>query len=260
MFDTHAHLEMLDTAVEDVLTRARDAGISRIAAIGSTPDSNRFVTSLTDPALVKVVGLDRDQAQTSQTEQAVDALVSELENLARNNPVSAIGETGLDFHYKTETADQQISLFRAQLGLARKLQLPVIVHSREAEADTLACLSDHAGSWKGPSERIGVIHCFTGSMDMALKAAHLGYMISFSGILTFKKAQEIRDVAAAIPEDMLLVETDAPYLAPEPMRGKRNDPSYLPYTVACLAEVRGRTKDDMARITEANACRLFGVS
>jgi TatD DNase family protein len=259
MFDTHAHLEMLDSPVEDVIARARDAGVTRIAAIGSTPESNRFVTGLSDPALIKAVGLDRDQATPDQTEDSLKALISDLSDLIKAVPVSAIGETGLDFHYKTATADQQVALFKAQLGLARELQLPIIVHSREAEADTLACLSEHASAWTGPADRIGVIHCFTGSMDLALKVTHLGYMISFSGILTFKKADEIRDVAAAVPDNQILVETDSPFLAPEPLRGKRNEPSFLPHTVACLAEVRGSTTEDIARITEGNAKKLFGI-
>ena len=188
--------------------------------------------------------------------------MTSLREVCEANPgrIVAIGETGLDFHYRKETAPAQIDLLEAQLALAREVQLPVIIHSREAQAETIACLKEHASLWKGAPKRLGVIHCFTGDRDFAEQAIEMGYMISFSGILTFKNAKQIRDAAESLPEDMILLETDAPFLAPEPLRGNKNEPAYMKHTLECLAKTRDRPVEDLARITEENACRLFGIS
>lgn len=259
MFDTHAHLEMLNDSVDTVLSRAGAAGVTQVLAVGSSSKANAFVKARKDPAVYKAIGFDRDEAVKGQTKTDIEAMISELRVNTSETGIHAIGETGLDFHYSLDTAEEQMELFNAQLDLARELELPIIVHSRDAEPDTLASLSRHTSAWQGAPNRIGVIHCFTGSMDFALKAIHLGFMISFSGILTFKNAADLRDVAAAVPEDMILVETDSPYLAPEPHRGRKNEPALLPHTISCLAKIRGTTEEDMMRITTTNACRLLGI-
>jgi len=173
--------------------------------------------------------------------------------------VRAIGETGLDFHYSPDTADAQQALMRAQLSLAAELALPVVVHSRDAEAHTLEILGEHARRWSGPSDRIGVLHCFTGSEPFAKALVELGYHVSFSGIVTFKNAGDLRDVARGIPDDRLLIETDTPYLAPVPYRGKRNEPAYLVHVAEMLAELRGCPVEELAALTTANASALFGL-
>jgi len=260
MFDTHAHLTMLQDDLSEVVARAAEKGVSRIVNVGMTAEANsKAIDSAAQfPGIVFAsIGYDRDQAAGP-----LEAMANDLEHVAseHRDSIVAIGETGLDFHYHPETPDQQIELFSRQLDIAGRLQLPVIVHSRDAEQDTLHCLSRHAAEWKGVPDSIGIVHCFTGSLDFALKAIHLGYMISFSGIVTFKNVSALRETAAAVPEDMLLVETDSPYLAPEPQRGRKNEPSLLPHVVSCLAEIRGTRPEEMAKITEGNACRLFGVS
>lgn len=265
MFDTHAHLEMLEDNTATVLRRAQDAGVMRILSIGSTAEANSAVVKASSThagVIFGAIGFDRDQARLDQTEHELDSMMGALRESATANTgkVVALGETGLDFHYHKETASAQIDLLAAQLTLARELRLPVIIHSREAEAETRSCLAQHTSLWKGDPKRVGVIHCFTGSRDLAEQAIEMGYMISFSGILTFRNAQEIRDTAKSLPADMILVETDAPFLAPEPLRGKKNEPAFLKHTLECLAAVRGTSFDEMARTTEQNACRLFAVS
>ena len=171
--------------------------------------------------------------------------------------VVAVGEIGLDFHYAPETAEAQVALFRGQLAQARELGLPVIVHSREADAETLSELRAHAAAWTGAPERIGVLHCFTGGRAFAEALLNLGFHISFSGIVTFRNADVLREVAAAVPAERLLMETDSPYLAPVPMRGQANEPAFLVHVAETLASVRGCPVDEIARVTTANAQRLF---
>jgi TatD DNase family protein len=260
MFDTHAHLEMIDSKVSDIIERAKAASVTRILTAGTTESANSFVLEQSqqfEGIVYGAVAYDRDQ-----TNNDLPQMVASIDKILSSAPagIVAVGETGLDFHYLRETADAQTALFEAQLDLAAKHTLPVIVHSREAENETIACLKSHAAKWSGEPDRIGVIHCFTASQAFAKEALALGFMISFSGILTFKKARELREIAKSLPMERLLVETDAPYLAPEPLRGKKNEPAYLPHTVACLAELRGMSTGEMASVTEANACRLFGIA
>jgi TatD DNase family protein len=153
----------------------------------------------------------------------------------------------LDYHYSADTAAAQKALFSSMLDGARHHGLPVVVHSREAEADTLALLENHRSAWRGDPDRLGVLHCFTGDLPFAQALLALGMMISFSGIVTFKNAAALRDVAAAVPDDRLLIETDSPYLAPVPYRGKRNEPAYVCFIASALAELRGCEAEKIAR-------------
>ena len=267
-FDSHAHFDSIDE-VSGVLERALAADVTHIMAVGGSPGADEIVLTAVDrfPAAVRAaIGWGRDEAgELGSVPNGIAAAASGLdralsEDAARKRAVGAIGEIGLDFHYERETAGEQIELFRAQLEVARKHGLPAIVHSREAEAETLAELRIHAAACADAVRGPGVLHCFTGSRLFAEELLSMGYCLSFSGIVTFRNASDLRDVAAIVPDDRLLIETDAPYLAPVPFRGKRNEPAYLPHIAATVAEVRGCTQQHIAGITAVNARRLFGLS
>jgi TatD DNase family protein len=260
-FDSHAHFTST-AAAADTLERARRAGVARILAVGGCDEANAIAQDLARrfPACVRAaVGYDRDQAPAfAQTDPT--ALAQRLRAaLPASDTAVAIGEIGLDFHYQADTAEAQIHLFRAQLALARERACPVAVHSREAAADTLRELERHARAWRGAPDRMGVLHCFCGDDAMAQALLALGFCLSFSGILTFPHSDALRSVARRVPADRLLIETDAPYLTPAPLRGRRNEPAYLPHTAAVLAQVRGVTLPHLAQTTMRNACRLFGL-
>jgi TatD DNase family protein len=172
--------------------------------------------------------------------------------------VAAIGEIGLDYHYSPDTAPLQRALFERQLDLAVELGLPVIVHGREADRELAACLIRHREQWKGEPDRIGVIHCFTGDGALARVVTDLGFCLGFSGIVTFRNADALRAVAAEASAASLLIETDTPFLAPVPQRGKRNEPAFIRHVAETLALVRGTTVEEMAALTCANAERVFG--
>jgi TatD DNase family protein len=258
LIDTHAHFReaMTPEVIAGMMERARFAGVGRIMAVGCEPDTNAAALRLaaTYPDRVKAaVAYDRSLATS-------DAQVEDIRALIQSAPaghVTAIGEIGLDFFYDPETAEPQQEWLVSQLALARDLRLPVIVHSRQAEAETLALLTAHATAWTGVPDQIGVLHCFTGEEPFARRLMELGFMISFSGIVTFRNADALRAVAKVIPDDRLLMETDSPYLTPVPHRGKPNEPSYLPAVAELLAKVRGVPVETLATVTSANACRLF---
>jgi TatD DNase family protein len=185
-----------------------------------------------------------------------DAAAERLRKLLAGSPrVVAWGEIGLDYHYDHSPRDVQREVFRRQLRLAREVALPVIIHSREADEDTVEIL---AREWAGAA-RGGVMHCFGGGLWMAERALELGFYISFAGNVTFKKAEPLREVARIVPPDRLLVETDCPYLAPVPHRGRRNEPAFVADTARFLAELRGTTPEELGRATSDNFSRLFGV-
>lgn len=258
LVDTHAHFKVAMTPdiISGMMERARFAGVGRIMAVGCEPDTNAAALSLAAAFQDRVkaaVGYDRSLAGS-------DAKVDDIRALIQSAPVgqvTAIGEIGLDFHYEPETANLQQALMESQLTLARELVFPVIIHSRQADTETLELLTAHAKSWTGEQDRIGVLHCFTGEELFARKLMDLGFMISFSGIVTFRNADPLRAVAKVIPDDRLLIETDSPYLAPVPHRGKPNEPCYLPAIAALLATFRGVSVERLADITTLNAQRLF---
>ncbi|MEI7879264.1 MAG: TatD family hydrolase [bacterium] len=261
LIDTHAHFREAMTSgdLAGIMERARFAGVGRIMAVGCEPETNaaalRMATAYPD-RVKAAVAYDRSLAGS-------DAKVDDIRLLIQSAPVgqvTAIGEIGLDFYYEPETAELQQALMDAQLSLARELRLPVIVHSRQADAETLALLSAHAKGWAGAPDRIGVLHCFTGEEAFARQLLELGFMISFSGIVTFRNAGPLRMVAKMIPDDRLLLETDSPYLAPVPHRGKPNEPCYLPAVAAIIAGVRGVMVEAIAHITSDNALRLFQMN
>jgi TatD DNase family protein len=268
--DTHVHFgcDAAQAPAHELVRRAVAAGVTRMVAVGGSPAMNEAAIGAAAecPGSVRAaIGIDRHEAgrvaeASGGPAAAVAVLKQRIADLAAaGRPVAAIGELGLDFHYEPLTAAAQVQLFRTQLELAREMGLPVIVHSREADAETLSELRAHCAAWTGPAERIGVLHCYTGGEAFAAELVTLGFAISFSGIVTFRNADPLRAIAQQVPAGKLLIETDTPFLAPVPQRGQPNEPAFVIHVAACLARVRGCSADDIARLTAANAERLFGA-
>ena len=253
LVDSHCHLDFPDFAAErdDVVARARDAGVGTMLSIStklSTFDGVRAVAE-SYPDVYCTVGVHPHEADREEGAKDSALLVA----LARHPKVVGLGETGLDYYYAHSSRENQRAAFAAHLEAARETGLPVIVHSRDAESDTMEILREAAG--KGGVT--GLLHCFTGTRALADFALSIGFYVSFSGIITFKNAEDLRETAKSVPMDRLLVETDAPYLAPIPNRGKRNEPAFVVYTAALLARLKGVTPDELAATTTANFFRLF---
>jgi TatD DNase family protein len=260
--DSHAHIDgsEFDADREDVIQRAQAAGISAILNVGTgDPHSGAFERAIElgrshqsiSTAIYTAIGTHPHDARLYD-----DAAEEKIRSLiASGDRVVAWGEIGLDFHYDNSPRDVQVDVFKRQLRAARDLNLPVIIHTREAETETIDILeSDYDGA-----ERRGVFHCFSGSEDLAKRALDLGFMISFSGIVTFKKAEELRSIARQVPLDRLLIETDCPYLTPVPHRGKRNEPAYVVEVARCLAGLLGLEIDELAHVTTENFMRFFSL-
>ena len=243
MTDAHAHLDALedpDAAVE----RARAAGVGRIVTIGTGIESCRRALDLTAyEGVYAALGIDPHQASTGEASR-----VSELRPLLDHPKAVAVGEAGLDYHYGVDAKEEQRRLFSAQLALAAELGLPIVVHTRSANDDTESMLRAHDGTV--------VMHCFS---EPELLAAGLerGWYFSFAGNATYPKAEALRDAAAAVPADRILAETDSPYLAPQPVRGRPNEPAHIVHTLATLAEVRGEDASALAARIDANAAAAF---
>ncbi|MBL7077352.1 MAG: TatD family hydrolase [Kiritimatiellae bacterium] len=259
--DTHMHLEPGDD-VAGLTARAVAAGVEHMVAVGGSESMNGAAldAAAREPGRFSAtVAFDRHVAETGGAGD-IPGLVEQVRGMLSAPGVVGVGETGLDYHYNPETGAEQRELFGAQLELAREAALPVVVHSREAEADTLIMLREHRRVWTHAYERLGVLHCFTGNVDMARELVSLGLFVSFSGIVTFRNADSLREAAAAVPDEWLLIETDTPYLAPVPHRGKPNEPAYLPDVATCLAAVRDTSVEQIAKITTENARRLFNLA
>jgi TatD DNase family protein len=255
MIDSHCHLdiEAFDADRAEVFARARAAGVTMFVCIGAstgTGSARRAVAlANAEPDVYASVGVHpHDVAGMTEADWA------ELDGLARAPRVVGVGETGLDYHYDHSPPEAQRRAYERFVALARAARRPVISHVREAHDDAVAILTS-----AGAADVGGVIHCFTGGVAEARRYLDLGHHLSFSGILTFKNAQPIRDAAVFAPADRILVETDAPFLAPVPHRGKRNEPAFLGDTLRVLAEVRGAPVADVEADTAANARRLFGL-
>jgi TatD DNase family protein len=256
IIDTHCHLadRKLDADLAAVLDRAREAGIGAIVSVGaiSSIETDRRTVEIAEahPHIYAAIGVHPHDAKDCDVER-----VRQLRQLAQSKKVVAIGESGLDFHYIHSPVEAQEASLRRHLELASELELPIVIHCRNAE-ERLAAIVREVGL---PS-RGGVIHCFTGNRDAAREFVALGFLISFSGIVTFRNARELQDAAPTVPDDRVMVETDAPYLAPEPYRGKRNEPAFVRRTLEVVAKLRGIEADELARITSENARRLFGLA
>ena len=255
--DSHAHIEAddFDADRDEVIRRALDSRVEIIVAVGDgdvSKDSHAAAFRLADeyPFIYTTVGVHPHEARL------LDAgLFARLCDLSTHEKVIAWGEIGLDYHYDNSPRDVQRDAFRKQLAAARERRLPAVIHTREAEADTLEILNQEWGASGLP----GVIHCFTGTRQFAEAAVGLGFYISFSGVVTFKNAEDLRETAAALPIDRLLIETDSPFLAPVPHRGRRNEPAYVIEVARQVASLRGMSVEDVGRATSANFKRLFCV-
>ncbi|UUP19467.1 TatD family hydrolase [Nitratireductor thuwali] len=252
LVDSHCHLDFPDFADERdaVIARAGEAGVGLMVTISTRvrrfPDilaiaeayENVFCTVGTHP---------------HNAGEETDVTAQELIRLAGHPKVVGIGEAGLDYHYDKAPRDLQASGFRTHIAAARETRLPLVIHARNADADIAAILEEETGKGAFPF----ILHCFSSGPELARKGVELGGYVSFSGILTFKKSDELREIARQVPRDRLLVETDAPYLAPVPHRGRRNEPSFVAHTAAVLAETIGLGAEETAELTTANFLRVF---
>ena len=253
--DSHAHIDgpEFDADREEMLERAETAGVSAILNVGTgDPHSGAFERAVElgrkHSFVYTAIGTHPHDARLYD-----DEAEEKIKTLSQDLKVLAWGEIGLDFHYDNSPRDVQVEVFKRQLRAARACELPVVIHTREAEAETIDILrSEYEGA-----ERRGVFHCFSGSGELARRAVELGFMISFSGIVTFKKADELRLVASEVPLDRLLIETDCPYLTPVPYRGKRNEPGFVVEVARCLAGIHGVDVEEIGRITTENFVHLF---
>jgi TatD DNase family protein len=252
LIDSHCHLDFPDFAEEldAIVGRARDAGVGRMVTISTRVRKFAGLQAITErfDDVYCSVGTHPHHAA-----EEPDISAADLVKVAAGNKVVAIGEAGLDYHYDNSPRDAQERGFRVHIAAARETGLPLVIHAREADDDVARILEEESGKGAFPF----VLHCFTGGADLARRGVALGGYVSFSGILTFKNSQDLREIAASLPLDRLLVETDAPYLAPGPWRGKRNEPSYVVETARVLAEARKTGAEEIAATTTKNFFRLF---
>jgi TatD DNase family protein len=252
LVDSHCHLDYPELAadLDGVMARARNAGVGHMLTIGTKLSAFPGVLAAAEryPNVSCTVGIHPHDAATETADD-----IRHLTEAAAHPKVVAFGETGLDFFYDHSPREQQERSFRAHLTAARKMNLPVVVHTRDADGDTARVLAEEVG--KGAVN--GVIHCFSSGQQLADLALKLGFYISISGIVTFKKADALREVVKTVPLDRLLVETDSPYLAPVPYRGKSNEPAYVAKTAAVVADLKGISVSELAAQTTANFFRLF---
>ena len=252
LIDSHCHLDFPDFAgeLDAVVARAQAAGVGRIVTISTRVKRHAEVLAIAErfPDVYCSVGTHPHNAH-----EELDVTADELIARTRHPKVVAIGEAGLDYHYDYSPRDAQERGFRNHIAAARTTGLPLVIHSREADDDMARILEEETGKGAFPA----VLHCFTGSRELAERAMALGLFISFTGILTFKKSDDLRSIAKSLPAGRVLVETDAPYLAPGRYRGKRNEPAYVTETAQVLAETRGVSLDEIARETNAGFFRLF---
>jgi TatD DNase family protein len=252
LIDSHCHLDFPDFAPERdaVIARAREAGVSPMITISTRMRRFDEIYALTQTYADVFCSAGTHPHYASEEK---DVPLEDILMAARRDKVIAIGEAGLDYHYDFSAVEDQKAGFRRHIEAARQTGLPLVIHSREAEEDTAAILEDEIATGAFSA----VLHCFTSGPDLARRGLALGLYVSFSGVLTFKKSDELREIAATVPMDRLLVETDAPYLAPVPYRGKRNEPAYVRHTAKVLAEVKGVSENEIARATSENVYRLF---
>jgi TatD DNase family protein len=257
LIDTHTHVDMpvYDSDRSSVIERARETGLVALIAVGAHLSSSERTVALAreyDFVYAAVGVHPHDVKDIPESER--EGVYRNMEQLAGDPKVVAWGETGLDYYYEHSPRDLQQEHFREQIRSARRLRLPLIIHSRDSREDTLNILKEEKARDVG-----GVFHCFSGDAGMADQVLDLGFHLSFSGMITFKNAGNITDVARRIPLDRLLIETDCPYLTPIPYRGKRNEPAYVRYVAEKLAEIKGISTEEIARATGENASRLFGI-
>ncbi len=246
--DVHTHLDMMEEGVEVTIQKAKAAGVEKLITIGTEPSDHEFVLQTARqyyPDVYCTLGVHPHQGAiyTPEIGRFIEAHASERE-------VVAIGEIGLDYHYNQSPHEEQKAAFRAQMQIAQNTGLPVEIHTRDAEEDTVAILREF------PAVK-GIIHCFTGTSWLAQEALAVGFNISISGVVTFKNADDLRQTVRNIPLDRLHIETDAPFLTPIPLRGKKNTAAYLVHTAKVVAELKGISEEELARQTKVNALQMF---
>jgi TatD DNase family protein len=248
VIDTHCHLDSCKPADAELVKRARSLGVTRIATVGMDPQTNpRALAAARDFDGVSAIVGRHPNAATGWR----DADIEEIERAAAEPGVVAVGETGLDYHRDRAPREDQLRAFEAQLELARRIGLPVVVHTRAAEDDTFAVLAEHAGGITV------ILHCFS-APDRLDEAVERGYLCSFAGNVTYRSAEALQEAARAVPDELLLVETDAPYLTPVPLRGEPNEPANVTHTAELVAELRGVEYAELETVVERNAERVFG--
>ncbi len=249
LFDTHAHLNdrAFDSDRDALITGLPEKGVSLVMNIGCCLDSSRDCIAMAEkyPFIYATVGSHPDSA-----DEVNEKVLDEYRKMCSHEKVKAIGEIGLDYHYEDIPREIQQRAFRMQMALAQELKLPVVVHEREAHDDGLRIVKEF-------KDVTGVFHCYSGSAEMARQLVDLGWYIGFTGVLTFKNARKAVETAASIPLERIVLETDCPYMAPEPFRGKRNDPGYLYRMAEKLAEIRGISPEEAAEVTTENGKRLY---
>ena len=252
LIDTHCHLDFPDFAVErdDIVARAHAAGVKQMITISTRVKKFPDILAIAEayPSVFCSVGTHPHNA-----DEELDVTVEELVELSKHPRVVAIGEAGLDYFYDNAPREAQAIGLVNHIAAARETGLPLVIHSRSADEDMAAILTEETGKGAFPF----LLHCFSSGTELARIGVELGGYVSFSGILTFPKSEELREIAKTVPLERMLVETDAPYLAPKPFRGKRNEPAYVAHTAAVLAEAVGVSVDEIARITTENAFRIF---
>lgn len=253
IFDTHTHLNVpnFTETVEEELTLAREMGVSKHNVVGFDHETIERALEIADqyPDVYLTLGWHPTEAGSYS-----DEVEAYLRKVLKHDKVIALGEIGLDYHWMEDPKEVQIEVFKRQIALSKTLDLPFVVHTRDALEDTYQVIKE-----AGVGPRGGIMHSFSGSLEDAQKFVDLGMMISFSGVVTFKKAIDVQEAAQQLPLDKILVETDAPYLAPVPKRGKENKTAYTRYVVEKIADLRGISVEEAAAATTANAKRLFGL-
>jgi TatD DNase family protein len=254
LIDSHAHLEMPDFKkdLETTIQKARESGVEYIFTVGTEEKDWKRALEIahSHPSIYAILGVHPHNAK-----EINDQTYPLLRELCRDKKVRALGEMGLDFFRNLSPRDTQLKRFREQIGLAKKLGLPIVVHDREAHQETLEILKS-----ENAEECRGIIHCFSGDYEMAKICIGMGFYISIPGTITFKNAEGLREIVKKIPLESLLVETDAPFLTPEPFRGKRNEPGYVRYTAQKLAEIKKISFEKVAEVTSGNALRVYGIN
>jgi TatD DNase family protein len=254
LFDTHAHLNAIqyNDDLQEVIDRALEEGVSNVVVVGfDRPTISRAIELAEQyPFIYAAVGWHPVDA-IDMTEEDLQM----IEQLAAHPKVVALGEMGLDYYWDKSPKEVQKEVFRKQIALAKKVKLPIIIHNREATADIIEILKEENAAEVG-----GIMHCFTGSVEVAKQCIDMNFYISFGGPVTFKNAKKPKEVAKEIPLEHLLIETDCPYLTPHPFRGKRNEPSYVKYVAEAIAELKGVSFEEVAQKTSDNAKKLFGIT
>jgi TatD DNase family protein len=248
--DTHTHLDLIKRDAEKVVEEAKEKGVTKMVTIGIDLPSSKIALEFTSrfEGVYAAIGFHPHEAKFLDAEN-----LKELEKLAKKDKVVAIGETGLDYYWKHSTLPCQMEAFKEQINLARKLNLPLIIHDREAHRDTLKILVEEAKGLKV------LLHCFSGDLDMAKVCIERGYYLGIGGVVTFNNAKKLKAVVGDVPIEKLVLETDSPYLAPHPFRGKPNEPKYIPLIAEKIADIKGISVKEVADRTSANSKKIFEI-